>query len=52
MFIPGRRARRQRRLIPMVTVLRPDEVKAKYGPLFCRGFITIVDEKAGKAKII
>lgn len=36
----------------MVTVLRPDEVKAKYGPLFCRGFITIVDEKAGKAKII
>jgi Predicted DNA-binding protein containing a Zn-ribbon domain len=36
----------------MVTILRPDEVKAKYGPLFCRGYITVVDEKAGKAKII
>lgn len=36
----------------MVTVLRPDEVKAKYGPMFCRGFYTVVDEAAGKARII
>ncbi len=33
-------------------VLRPDEVRAKYGPLFCRGFYTLVDEKAGKAMIV
>lgn len=33
-------------------VLRPDEVKAKYGPMFCRGFFTLVDEKAGKARIV
>lgn len=33
-------------------VLRPDEVRARYGPLFCRGFFTLVDEKAGKARII
>ena len=36
----------------MVTVLTPDQVRAKYGPLFNRGFLTIVDEKAGKARII
>ncbi|MCQ2069857.1 MAG: DUF1743 domain-containing protein [archaeon] len=36
----------------MVTVLRPDEVKAKYGPMFCRGLLTMVDEKAGKARIV
>jgi len=36
----------------MVTVLRPDEVRAKYGQLFCQGFLTMVDEKAGKAKIV
>lgn len=33
-------------------VLRPDEVREKYGPLFCRGFYTMVDEKAGKARIV
>lgn len=33
-------------------VLRPDEVRARYGPLFCKGFFTLVDEKAGKARII
>lgn len=33
-------------------VLRPDEVRACYGPLFCKGFFTLVDEKAGKARII
>ena len=36
----------------MVTVLRPDEVKAKYGPMFCQGLYTIVDEKTGKVRII
>ncbi len=36
----------------MVTILTPEQVKAKYGPLFNRGFLTIVDEKAGKARII
>ncbi len=36
----------------MTYVLRPDEVREKYGPMFCRGFYTIVDEKAGVAQII
>ncbi len=36
----------------MMQVLRPDEVRAKYGPLFCKGFYTLVDEKAGKAMIV
>ena len=33
-------------------VLRPDEVREKYGQLFCQGFYTLVDEKAGKARIV
>ena len=33
-------------------VLRPDQVRERYGPLFCRGFYTLVDEKAGKARIV
>ena len=36
----------------MVQVLRPDEVREKYGPMFCRGFFTMVDEKAGVAQIV
>lgn len=36
----------------MPTVLRPDEVKEKYGPLFCRGFYTMVDEKNMVAQIV
>ncbi len=36
----------------MTYVLRPDEVREKYGPMFCRGFYTIVDEEAGVAQII
>ena len=36
----------------MVQILRPDEVKAKYGPLFCKGFITMVDEENGVAQIV
>lgn len=36
----------------MVQILRPDEVEAKYGKLFCQGFFTLVDEKHGIAQII
>jgi methanogenesis imperfect marker protein 11 len=36
----------------MVQILRPDEVKQKYGPLFCRGFLTMVDEENGIAQIV
>jgi len=36
----------------MVQILRPDEVKAKYGPLFCRGYLTLVDEENGIAQIV
>lgn len=36
----------------MPTILRPDEVREKYGKLFCQGFFTIVDEENGIAQII
>ena len=36
----------------MVQVLRPDEVRERYGPMFCRGFYTLVDEGHGRAQII
>ena len=36
----------------MVQVLRPDEVRERYGPMFCRGFYTLVDEEHGRAQII
>ncbi len=36
----------------MVQVLTPEEVKERYGPMFCRGFYTLVDESAGRARII
>ena len=36
----------------MVQILRPDEVEAKYGKLFCQGFFTLVDEEHGIAQII
>ena len=36
----------------MVQMLRPDEVEAKYGKLFCQGFFTLVDEEHGIAQII
>lgn len=36
----------------MPTILKPEEVKAKYGPLFCRGFYTMVDEDNGIAQIV
>ena len=36
----------------MVQIIRPDEVEAKYGKLFCQGFFTLVDEEHGIAQII
>lgn len=36
----------------MVQILRPDEVKEKYGTLFCQGFLTLVDEEKGIAQIV
>jgi methanogenesis imperfect marker protein 11 len=36
----------------MVQVLRPDEVRAKYGQLFCQGFLTMVDEEKGIAQVV
>lgn len=36
----------------MVQVLWPDEVKQKYGQLFCRSFLTMVDEERGIAQIV
>ncbi|MCL1978957.1 MAG: DUF1743 domain-containing protein [Methanomassiliicoccaceae archaeon] len=36
----------------MVDILRPDEVRQKYGQLFCRGFLTMVDEENGIAQIV
>lgn len=36
----------------MVQVLRPDEVRDRYGPMFCQGFYTMVDEEAGVAQIV
>jgi len=37
--------------IKMIT-LRPDDVKQRFGPLFSRKFLVMVDEKAGLAEII
>ncbi|HIJ00621.1 MAG TPA: hypothetical protein HA366_03685 [Candidatus Methanomethylophilaceae archaeon] len=36
----------------MTETLRPDQVKDRYGKLFCKGFYTIVDEKNGVAQVI
>lgn len=36
----------------MVQILRPDQVEEKYGRLFCRGFLTMVDEENGVAQIV
>lgn len=36
----------------MVQILRPDEVREKYGKLFCKGFLTMVDEESGIAQIV
>jgi methanogenesis imperfect marker protein 11 len=36
----------------MPTILRPEQVREKYGKHFCRGFFTLVDEKNGIAQIV
>lgn len=36
----------------MVVILRPDEVEKKYGKMFCQGFLTMVDEDNGVARIV
>lgn len=36
----------------MSYILRPDEVREKYGKLFCDGFFTLVDEENGVAQIV
>jgi methanogenesis imperfect marker protein 11 len=36
----------------MTYVLKPSEVRERYGPLFCKGFFTLVDEENGVAQII
>lgn len=36
----------------MVTILKPEQVREKYGKLFCQGFFTMVDEKNGIAQIV
>jgi len=36
----------------MTVILTPDDVRGKYGRLFCQGLYTMVDEKNGKALIL
>lgn len=36
----------------MPYTLKPEEVRERYGPMFCKGLYTIVDEKNGLAKVI
>lgn len=36
----------------MSVTLRPEEITQRYGRLFCKGFYTLVDEKAGLAQVI
>lgn len=36
----------------MPNALTPEEVRAKFGPMFCKGLYTIVDEKNNVAKVI
>ena len=36
----------------MTYVLKPSEVRERYGPLFCKGFVTMVDEENGVAQIV
>lgn len=39
-------------MIPVPYVLKPDEVRERYGKLFCQGFFTLVDEENGVAQIV
>lgn len=36
----------------MVVILTPDQVREKYGTHYCKGFLTMVDEKNGVAQIV
>jgi methanogenesis imperfect marker protein 11 len=36
----------------MTVILRPDEVREKFGSLFCKGFFTLVDEENGIAQVV
>lgn len=36
----------------MPTILTPEQVREKYGPMFCKSLITMVDEKNGCAQVI
>lgn len=36
----------------MPTILTPEQVKEKYGPMFCKSLITMVDEKNGCAQVV
>jgi methanogenesis imperfect marker protein 11 len=36
----------------MPTTLTPAEVRAKYGPMFCKGFFTMVDQENGLARLV
>ena len=32
--------------------MKPEQVREKFGPMFCKGLVTMVDEKNGIARII
>ena len=36
----------------MPTILTPEQVREKYGPMFCKSLITMVDEKNGCAQVV
>ena len=36
----------------MVQILTPEEVEGKYGRMFCKSFLTLVDEENGIAQIV
>lgn len=36
----------------MPTIMTPEEVRKKFGPLFCKRYVTLVDEKNGVAQIL
>lgn len=36
----------------MATILTPSDIRSRHGPMFSKRLITLVDEKAGRAKIV
>ena len=36
----------------MTQTMKPEQVREKFGPMFCKGLVTMVDEKNGIARII